>query len=60
MYTRGASGNVAPRHTINGARTGLNNPRDVALDSRGNLYVSNKNNSITVYAPKAAGNVPAH
>jgi len=37
VYARGAGGNVAPRRTISGARTGLIDPRDVALDSNGKM-----------------------
>ncbi len=46
--------NVAPIRIISGASTELSNPWGVALDTAGNLYVTNSN-SITVYAPGAGG-----
>jgi len=58
VYPPGASGNVAPARTISGINTGLNSPAGIALDSAGNLYVTNNSgNSITVFAPGATGNV---
>ena len=61
-YPPGADGNVAPEATIaDGAskRTQLNSPAGLALDSRGNIYVTNDggSNSITVYAAGSNGNV---
>jgi DNA-binding beta-propeller fold protein YncE len=49
---------VRPRRTIAGDRTGLDRPVAAAVDARGALYVANAgNNSVTAYAPGAAGNV---
>ncbi len=61
-YAPGAEGNVAPEATIADAaskRTQLNSPAGMALDSRGNIYVTNDggSNSITVYAAGSNGNV---
>lgn len=61
-YAPGADGNVAPEATIADAaskRTQLNSPAGMALDSRGNIYVTNDggSNSITVYAAGSNGNV---
>jgi DNA-binding beta-propeller fold protein YncE len=60
VYARTASGNTAPLRTLQGAATGLNFPRAVAVDSANNeLVVANQGtptNSITVYARTASGN----
>jgi hypothetical protein len=59
FFSGTASGNVAPLRTIVGPATGLNAPIGLALDSSGNLYVSNSlGNSITVYSPGANSNTP--
>jgi sugar lactone lactonase YvrE len=56
--TQGSSEGFRPQRTIAGDRTGLRRPAAVVTDVRGTLYVSNSgNNSVTVYAPEAAGNV---
>ncbi len=59
-----ASGKDAPLASIEGSNTGLNAPNGVALDTRGNIYVTNKgdsantgNDSVTVYASGSTGNV---
>ncbi len=58
VYTPGASGNVAPARTLPSTfTTGVFFPLGVALDSAGNLYVTN-GNTITVYPPGANGNWP--
>jgi hypothetical protein len=41
VYPEGASGNVAPMTTIEGANTGLARPQSLAFDSSGDLFVSN-------------------
>ena len=56
MYAPGAVGNAAPIRTIAGEGTGLDHPVGVALDTAGNVYVSNTY-TVTVYAPGASGNV---
>ena len=61
IYAPGATGNVAPIGTIEGANTGLSEPAGLVLDASGNIYVPNLNNgqgaSVTVYAAGATGNV---
>src|SRR5437660_738946 len=56
VYAPGAVGNAAPIRTIAGEGTGLDHPVGVALDTAGNVYVSNTY-TVTVYAPGASGNV---
>jgi len=69
VYPAGSHGNVAPIATISGAATGLAYPIGIALDSGGNMYVSNNNiantssdlkydASITVYPAGSNGNAP--
>jgi len=43
--------NVAPVAVIAGPATGLISPFGLALDSSGNIFVANVNNTITEYAP---------
>lgn len=69
IYHSGSNGNVAPTATIVGAATGLVDPLGIALDSSGNIYVSNSagafygtvtltfDASVTVYSAGTAGNV---
>jgi sugar lactone lactonase YvrE len=58
-YAANATGNASPTVTISGAATGLAEPQSLALDTAGNIYVSNKSgNSVTVYSPGATGNAP--
>ncbi len=58
VYAAGARGHAAPLRIISGSNTGLNRPWGPALDSAGNLYVSNSlASSLTVYAAGANGNV---
>jgi hypothetical protein len=59
VYSRTASGNVAPVRTIVGGNTGLGNPIGIAVDTvHGEIVVANLvGNSITVYALNANGNV---
>jgi sugar lactone lactonase YvrE len=67
VYPAGSSGNIAPSAIITGARTGLALPVGIALDSDGNVYVTNFytantssslrfDASITVYAAGSKGN----
>ena len=58
VYSRSASGNTAPLRTLSGAATGLNGPRNVALDLTNNeLFVVNQSTpSVTVYSLTASGN----
>ncbi len=67
VFAAGSSGKAPPIRTIRGPRqgdlTGLHSPGALALDSDGFLYVLNtdggptSDGSITVYSPKADGNV---
>jgi len=62
LYPGNANGNLAPKATIvNGAkdkRTQFHSPSGMALDSAGDIYVTNKSNdSITIYAAGKFGNV---
>jgi hypothetical protein len=63
VYADGAKGNAKPIQTITGSKTGLSSPSDVAVDSSGNIYVSNYEGggsdvgSVTVYTAGANGNV---
>jgi sugar lactone lactonase YvrE len=64
VYAPGSNGNVAPIATIVGDRTGLNSPGGIAIDSVGNIYVTNDvsatpsggDDKITVYARGSNGN----
>jgi sugar lactone lactonase YvrE len=60
-YAKGMSGNVAPSATISGNNTGLSTPRQLTLDSSGNIFVVNETaspgGSVTEYAKGANGNV---
>jgi uncharacterized protein YjiK len=62
VYESGARGNATPIATIRGDSTGLDQPKGVALDPGGRIYVVNSATvsfqfRITVYAPGANGNV---
>ncbi|MTB88245.1 hypothetical protein H9L21_02050 [Aeromicrobium senzhongii] len=57
VHRKNASGPSAPLRRISGAATGLNGPRDVALDANGFLYVSQIDGTVSVFAPNADGNV---
>ena len=58
VFTRTASGNVAPARTIVGAATLLHNPIGIAVDTaHDEIVVANLvGNSITVYSRTASGN----
>jgi sugar lactone lactonase YvrE len=57
FFARDANGNVSPAGQISGSNTTLSYPSGLAIDSRGNIYVANSNDAITVYAAGAEGNV---
>jgi hypothetical protein len=62
VYASGAHGNATPIATIMGDSTGLVQPKGVALDPAGRIYVVNgatlgRPYQITVYAAGANGNV---
>jgi len=63
VYAAGANGYAKPIRTIGGSKTELAAPSGVALDASGQVYVANDRGgregqgSVTVYAPKANGNV---
>ncbi len=59
VFSRTASGNVAPLRAISGALTGLNNPAHVFVDTANNeLYVANQaTNTISVFSRTGSGNV---
>jgi hypothetical protein len=58
VYAKKANGNVAPRRTISGSNTELNGPNGIALDSDGDIYVTQYySNSVTAYAKGVSGNV---
>lgn len=63
IYPFGSNGDVTPSATIIGDKSGLNSPGGIAIDSVGNIYVTNDlvtseegDDKITVYAPGSNGN----
>ena len=47
-----------PQRTIKGAKTGLAHPMGIAIDSKGMIYVANRDGaSVTVYPPDSNGDV---
>ncbi len=57
VYPISASDNAKPIQDIQGSKTGLRFPHDVAVDARGNIYATNAGvSSVTVYAPGTTGN----
>ena len=61
IYPAGAKGNTAPKRTIAGYQTDLNDPIDIAADATGRTYVLNANDgrpceTINVYGARASGN----
>ena len=63
VYAAGANGNVHPIATIAGNKTQLENPKGIAVDAGGKLYVANyggaepDSGAVFVYARGATGNV---
>jgi large repetitive protein len=61
-YASGADGNASPIATIQGDRTGLRTPVNVALDAAGDIFVTNATMqgvpSVTEYGSGAHGNTP--
>ncbi|HYB91935.1 MAG TPA: NHL repeat-containing protein, partial [Candidatus Binataceae bacterium] len=63
VYSAGSNGNATPSATISGTSTGLLSPGGIAVDSSGNIYVTNDaglfgySDSITVYTAGSNGNV---
>ena len=57
VYSRTASGNVAPLRTISGGATGLAQPIGLAVDTLNNEILVANRSSITVYSRTAIGNV---
>ena len=55
VYPAGSNGNVAPSAVITGTSTGLSDPAGIAVDSAGKIYVTNNNNSVTVYPAGPSG-----
>lgn len=63
VYAAGSDGDTTPIGTIVGARTGLDNPFGIAVDSSGNIYVANfmggnGAGSVTVYPAGSNGDLP--
>jgi sugar lactone lactonase YvrE len=60
VYGSAANGYAAPIRLLTGAATGLDQPGDVAFDSRGDMYVVNTDwqgmGLVTVYGPEVHGN----
>jgi sugar lactone lactonase YvrE len=57
VFPESANGGPAPTQQITGTSTGLSIPLGVAVDSAGNIWVTNSNtSSITEYAPGSNGN----
>ena len=55
VYPSGSNGDSTPDIVIAGPDTGLLNPQGIAVDSSGNIYVSNTSNSILEFAHGASG-----
>lgn len=60
VYGSAANGYAAPIRLLTGPATGLDQPGDVAFDSRGDMYVVNTDwqgvGLVTVYGPEVNGN----
>lgn len=59
VFSRTASGNVAPLRTIAGASTGLNGPAGLAVDPYHDEIVVTSNPSVSVFSRTANGDVPS-
>jgi len=57
IFRPGSYATTAPASVVGGDNTGLDFPRGVALDARGNISVLNSNDVVTVYPAGSAGNV---
>ena len=63
VYAPGSNGDISPIASINGDNTALDHPQGIALDSHGNIYVSNfsgsdaVDNNIVVFPAGSNGNV---
>ncbi len=64
VYSAGSDGDVSAIATISGDNTALDHPSGIALDSRGNIYVSNNSgdidevyDNIVVFPAGSSGNV---
>ncbi|MBW9208607.1 fibronectin type III domain-containing protein [Mumia sp. zg.B21] len=57
VYRAGARGKARPLYSLRGSRSGVFEPRGVARDSAGRLYVANGNNRVLVFGKNARGNV---
>lgn len=58
VYARSAAGNAAPLRTIQGALTGLSQPKQLHVDTLNNeIAVANGNGAITIFSRTASGNV---
>ena len=57
IFPPGSNGNVAPSEVIEGSKTGLGDPVFLALDASGNIYDSDVNSYVDVYAAGSTGNV---
>jgi hypothetical protein len=64
VYRLGSNGDVAPISTIDGAATRLGSPENIALDSKGNIYVTSEvwnagayaGDSVVVFSAGSRGN----
>ena len=68
LFAAGSKGNVSPIATISGSDAGLFSPKAIAVDSKGNIYVSNEGGippgpnierpgGVAIYPPGSNGNV---
>ncbi|HUO03674.1 MAG TPA: NHL repeat-containing protein [Candidatus Binataceae bacterium] len=63
VFAPGSVGNVAPIAKIGGSNGEMNFPESIAVDSKGYIYVVNRdggpsgNGSVTIYSPGSNGNV---
>ncbi|MDD9348309.1 fibronectin type III domain-containing protein [Mumia sp.] len=57
VYRAGARGKARPLYSLRGARSRIFEPRGIARDSVGRLYVANGNKRVLVFGKNARGNV---